>query len=332
MAAPSYECFGAGQHVTQVVYAGATWRGSADGGAEMFAVFAVVQRLHEMLVLLDQASALAPGPGLTRLRERVSGRTSGRPEDILDTELDRLAVLVGEALRGVSRSVRGDGPTFAGHDLVGQDLRAHDLGRADLRGAVLIAADLRDVVLDRTDLLGADLRDCRPLRRRPLDRAVPHPAPAQLGSGECGHPVAIPPAAASRLAHGLVPSCCPAALRAGVVGDGGVVRIAGGALSLLHLCLEEVSLALHELVACLALEVAERRPVGVVVLLHELEGPAAVEDVATDELGVDPVRQLLMAGLAQQVDRLAESPVGGAGVAVEGVQVAAAHLDRLEGL
>ena len=73
----SYECFGAGQHVTQVVYGGATWRGSADGGAEMFAVFAVVQRLHEMLVLLDQASALAPGPDLTRLRERVSGRTSG---------------------------------------------------------------------------------------------------------------------------------------------------------------------------------------------------------------------------------------------------------------
>src|SRR4051812_49279109 len=52
----SYECFGAGQHVTQVVYAGATWRGSDDGGSEMFGVFAVVQRLHEMLVLLGQAS------------------------------------------------------------------------------------------------------------------------------------------------------------------------------------------------------------------------------------------------------------------------------------
>jgi Pentapeptide repeats (8 copies) len=119
----------------------------------------VVQRLHEMLVLLGQASDLAPGPELTRLRERVSGHTEGRPGDILDTDLDRLAVLVGEALRAVSRSVRGDGPTYAGHDLVGQDLRAHDLARADLRGAVLIAADLRDVVLDRTDLLGADLRD-----------------------------------------------------------------------------------------------------------------------------------------------------------------------------
>lgn len=155
----TYECFGAGQHVTQVVYAGATWRGSADGGSEMFAVFAVVQRLHEMLVLLDQASALAPGPGLTRLRGQVARHTEGTPAEILDTELDRLAALVGEALREVSRGVRGGGPSYVGNDLVGHDLRATDLAGADLRGALLIAADLRDAVLDRTDLLGADLRD-----------------------------------------------------------------------------------------------------------------------------------------------------------------------------
>jgi len=155
----SYECFGAGQQVSQVVYGGATWRDSADGGAEMFAVFAVVQRLHEMLVLIDQASALQPGPELSRLRERVASRTSGEPSDILETDLERLAVLVGEALGGVSRAVRGDGPSYAGHDLAGQDLRTMELARADLRGALLIAADLRDADLDRTDLLGADLRD-----------------------------------------------------------------------------------------------------------------------------------------------------------------------------
>jgi uncharacterized protein YjbI with pentapeptide repeats len=155
----SYECFGAGQHVSQVVYAGATWRGSADAAAEMFSVFAVVQRLHEMLVLLDEASTLAPAPELDRLRERISSRTTGHPADILDTDLDRLAVLVGEALRAVSRSARGDGPSYAGQDLVGRDLRSWELAGADLRGALLIAADLRNTVLDRTDLLGADLRD-----------------------------------------------------------------------------------------------------------------------------------------------------------------------------
>ena len=155
----SYECFGAGQHVTQVVYAGASWRGQPDGGAEMFEVFAVVQRLHEMLVLLDQAQALATSAAVGRLRARVSGLTSLGPADILGTDLDRLSATVGSLLQDVSRSVRGDGPSYVGHDLVGRDLRAVDLVRADLRGALLIASDLRSARLDRTDLLGADLRD-----------------------------------------------------------------------------------------------------------------------------------------------------------------------------
>jgi hypothetical protein len=155
----AYECFGAGQQVTQILYAGASWRTQPDGGAEMFEVFAVVQRLHEMLVLLDQAWALEPLDEVRRLRERVAASAAGSPAAVLDTELDRLAAQVGETLRGVSRSVRGDGPSYAGHDLAGRDLRGTDLRRADLRGAVLIAADLRDATLDRTDLLGADLRD-----------------------------------------------------------------------------------------------------------------------------------------------------------------------------
>jgi len=156
----SYECFGAGQHVTQVLYAGATWRGRADGGAEMFAVFAVVQRLHEMLVLLDQATALAPEPAIAELRAEVAAHTVGRPEELLEVELDRLATRVGEVLRGVSRSVRDPaGESWSGHDLAGQDLRTAVLADADLRGTLLLAADLRGAVLARTDLLGADLRD-----------------------------------------------------------------------------------------------------------------------------------------------------------------------------
>jgi len=156
----SYECFGAGQHVTQVLYAGATWRGRPDGGAEMFAVFAVVQRLHEMLVLLDQAAALDAEQDLAGLRAEVAGLTLGRPEELLDVELDRLAATVGDVLRSVSRSVRGpEGEPLSGADLAGHDLRTAVLADADLRGALLLAADLRGVVLARTDLLGADLRD-----------------------------------------------------------------------------------------------------------------------------------------------------------------------------
>jgi hypothetical protein len=155
----AYECFGAGQHVSQVLYGGVSWRETPGTAGQMFAVLGVVRRLHEMLVLLDQASSRAPSPALNALRDRVSAATLGTPAEVLDVELDRLAARVGDALGAVSRSVRGEGPSYAGEDLVGRDLRSIPLARADLRGALLIAADLRDTVLDRTDLLGADLRD-----------------------------------------------------------------------------------------------------------------------------------------------------------------------------
>ena len=155
----AYECFGAGQHVSQVLYGGVSWREAPGTSGQMFAVLGVVRRLHEMLVLLDEAADRSPSAALASLRDRVSAATLGTPAEVLDVELDRLAALVGDALGSVSRSVRGGGPSYAGQDLVGRDLRSWELAAADLRGALLIAVDLRETVLDRTDLLGADLRD-----------------------------------------------------------------------------------------------------------------------------------------------------------------------------
>jgi hypothetical protein len=41
-----YECFGAGQHVTQGTYGGRSWREQPEIRSEMFAVFPVVRHLH----------------------------------------------------------------------------------------------------------------------------------------------------------------------------------------------------------------------------------------------------------------------------------------------
>jgi uncharacterized protein YjbI with pentapeptide repeats len=138
-----YECFGAGQYVVQEL---------GDHSA-----FPLVVRLHEMLVLLDQATALVPNDaGPARLR----GQVAAARQSAHDTDLDWLTIAVGDELRRVSLAVRGaDAPSYAGADLAGHDLREVDLRGADLRSAVLIAADLRGAVLDRADLLGADLRD-----------------------------------------------------------------------------------------------------------------------------------------------------------------------------
>jgi hypothetical protein len=177
----AYECFGAGQHVTQVLYGGASWRSSPGLAAEMFAVLEVVRRLHEMLVLLDQA--VVHDPSRSTLRARVEAATLGTPAEVLAVDVDRLAATVGAALSAVSAAVRGDGPSYAGRDLAGRDLRTLDLARADLRGALLIGADLRGAVLDRTDLLGADLRDAD-LRGADLSTALFLTQP-QLNGARC---------------------------------------------------------------------------------------------------------------------------------------------------
>jgi hypothetical protein len=155
----AYDCFGAGQHVTQVTYGGASWRELDDLG-EMAAVLSTVRQLHEMRWLLLEAERRLPGSGADALDREIGPLTEGTPVEILTVDVDDLHERVGDLLRAVSAQVRGPGRTcLPRQDLAGQDLRAADLRGADLRGSTLIAADLRGLDLTDTDLLGADLRD-----------------------------------------------------------------------------------------------------------------------------------------------------------------------------
>jgi len=134
----SYDCFGAGQQVTQVAYGGLTWRDLPERTAEVFEVFEIVQGLHEMRFLLGDPACVASS---------YAGQAAA-----LDAELERLAASTPERLVGA--------------DLGGWRERAGDLfaavaaerGGHDYRGALLLGADLRGADLTDANLLGADLR------------------------------------------------------------------------------------------------------------------------------------------------------------------------------
>src|SRR6478609_10214592 len=81
----------------------------------------------------------------------------------------------------------------------------------------------------------------------------------------------------------------------------------------LHLRLVEVAPATDQLVARGPLQVAEVGVVAVVVLLDDLEGPPATEDVPPDELPLDALRELVVPGVAQLRDGVAEGQVSGPG-------------------
>ena len=157
-----FDCFGAGQHVSQVTYAGTSWRDLPSSGqrGEMAAVLSVVRRVHEMLAHLGEVARRSPDPAAADLHRRLLGLRDRTPVELLTADLDELNDECGLLLAAASRRLRGaDAPDLTRADLAGRDLREAGLGDAGLRGALLIGADLRGVDLGPADLLGADLRD-----------------------------------------------------------------------------------------------------------------------------------------------------------------------------
>ncbi|MFC5909844.1 pentapeptide repeat-containing protein [Streptacidiphilus monticola] len=164
-----FDCFGAGQKVSQLTYAGQDWRAHPESRAQMFAVFPVVRLLHELLRYLDEAIAL---PGARRERgelrsayERIDAMTRLPAEEILALDTAAVRAEAAELLFRASESERAALPgrkrNHRGADLMGKRLVRADLRGANLRGALLIAADLTGADLRGADLTGADLRDAR---------------------------------------------------------------------------------------------------------------------------------------------------------------------------
>lgn len=170
-----YDCFGAGQAVSQVLYGGIGWREAPQTAGQMFAVFPVVRQLYEMLWYLTEAlsrpAAAALHEELAAVRSETERLAHQSPEEVLAIDVAAHRAIVGSLLGRVSALVRAEYRTrpaagskrrtdiARGADLIGAKLRGADLRGADLRGAYLIAADLRDADLRGADLLGTDLRD-----------------------------------------------------------------------------------------------------------------------------------------------------------------------------
>ncbi|WP_416370575.1 pentapeptide repeat-containing protein [Streptomyces sp. PR69] len=165
-----YDCFGAGQRVSQITFGGRDWRQAPDAAERMFAVFPVVRQLHELLWYLNEALALRPARSLhaelRRLRDETEGLAAGRPEELAELAVAEHRQQVNGLLLRTSELVRAQAPggrkkSRRGADLIGARLSGADLRGAELRGAYLIAADLRGADLRQADFIGADLRDAQ---------------------------------------------------------------------------------------------------------------------------------------------------------------------------
>lgn len=164
----TYECFGAGQHVSQEIYKGNDWRVNPELSKEMYAVFPIVQQLHEMLYYLNQALNLEETQMIKSMLQGIYELTLSltrlSPSDILNLDVSNHRKLVNPLLLQTSELVRkdfvGDSKNNMSHqDFLGANLKSANLQGVNLRGAFLIAANLKNADLRKADFIGADLRD-----------------------------------------------------------------------------------------------------------------------------------------------------------------------------
>ncbi|SDQ93568.1 pentapeptide repeat-containing protein [Virgibacillus salinus] len=166
----AYECFGAGQRVSQVIYKGEDWRKESERAEEMFAVFPIVQQLHEMLWYLKQALGLKETqsfqPSLQKIYEETVDLTIKTPKEILEIDIVAHRSNVNALLIETSKLYRADLINKSKKkrekkdlDYLGANLKGLDLQGADFRGKLMIAANLSHSDLRKADFIGADLRD-----------------------------------------------------------------------------------------------------------------------------------------------------------------------------
>ncbi|MEU9110950.1 pentapeptide repeat-containing protein [Streptomyces sp. NPDC048483] len=162
-----FDCFGAGQKISQVTFGGQDWRQAPGTAREMFDAFPVMRQLHELLWYLAEALTL-PGArpvhaGLRRALAATECLTEGTAQELIALDVPAHRGEVNALLLRTSELVRARVPgkkkDRRGADLIGARLKGADLRGANLRGACLIAADLKGADLRSADLIGADLRD-----------------------------------------------------------------------------------------------------------------------------------------------------------------------------
>jgi hypothetical protein len=195
-----YDCFGAGQQISQVTFGGRDWRQAPGGGAAMFAAFGRMRALHELLWHLAEALML-PGtaPLHSRLRAayaQLEADTQRPPAALAELDLPTRQRTTGELLAQASLLARTQPPGTVpglpgelgesalpepappevagperggprssvdgsrGPGSPGDGSLGPDLAGADLAGRDLRRRDLRRASLRGALLIGADLRGC----------------------------------------------------------------------------------------------------------------------------------------------------------------------------
>ena len=154
----TYDCFGAGQKVTQSVYQNIDWQKNPDRADEIFKVFIIVTKLHQILWYLIQASTICDDSDLmsvfNQLIEENKKMTNMTPQEILMIDVQGYMDKANVALKKICKLEPGE----VNKDFIGHDFKKENLDGRDFTMSLLIGANLQGCSLKGTNFLGADMR------------------------------------------------------------------------------------------------------------------------------------------------------------------------------
>ena len=110
----TYDCFGAGQQVSQVTFGGRDWRQNPRAARQMYEVFPVMRKLHELLWYLTAALALRQARAVhreLRLALEATRAMTARPAgELLELDIGKHRAQVNVLLLRASELARAQVP------------------------------------------------------------------------------------------------------------------------------------------------------------------------------------------------------------------------------
>lgn len=161
-----YDCFGAGQHVTQKIYIGETWKTSKERSKEIFDVFVIVFQLYQIRYFLEEAKIIIPAKELWEDIQNLINENEtlcdSTPQSILVFDIEsyrnKINVILKKVCNCIIKSFKNNDNKNVS-EFFGKNFRKSDMSGWDLSMKLLIAANFDGCIFDGTIFLGADTRD-----------------------------------------------------------------------------------------------------------------------------------------------------------------------------
>lgn len=155
----TFECFGAGQHVSQNIFNNVSWKND-EIKDEMFTVFPIVHQINEMIYYLYECKMYADDIKISQLINELEETIHSEINKIKKFDMTMMRFKVSNVFTEISIKYRGnDNDQHMHQDYIGQSLSNKKFRNQSIRGSLFIAANLKNADLSYTDCLGADFRN-----------------------------------------------------------------------------------------------------------------------------------------------------------------------------